>query len=108
MFWIEMAKLASTFKGEAAVAVLGALMGIGFFVASEDRSTHAHDIKAHAVEYMELRTGVEVMGKDVAYSRERGDIIQSQNSAAHDRQEKMLDSINAKVDRLISALNAAD
>lgn len=56
----------------------------------DDHNAGTHSHPTLIVKHQELEGQIDSVAKDVAYNRERGDLIQKQNNDAHARQEALL------------------
>lgn len=81
-----------------------ALAGNYYLVAQVSEGIGSHNVEQYAhpeqaKKLMTLEAKTDGILKDVQYNRERGDLIQKQNTDAHERQEELLKAILQKLDQ---------
>jgi outer membrane murein-binding lipoprotein Lpp len=91
-------------KTELISAVVGVVMGAGLVAVSGEQQVTERKLEQHIVDYTKLEAEVAAVAKDVSYNRERGDIIQEQNTSSHSRQEKQLNELDSKLDKILIEL----
>ena len=101
---MELVSMANTFKTEAASGIVGLVLGAGLVAVNDQQAITDGWVQDHTVEFVQLKGSVEAVGADVAYNRERGDIIQQSNTDDHLGLEKQIEKLDGKLDSIIQTL----
>jgi predicted nucleic acid-binding Zn-ribbon protein len=103
---LSLLQMAGEMKGPvAAFGLVGVMFATGLNSVTETQEEIKGNVHRHQLEFIELKKDVSAVGKDVSYSRERADLIQTQNNADHRDLKTQLNNVNEKLDKVLDAIS---